>query len=304
MRRHDEPTAPLRAPAALPAGGAWTHWPAPAKLNLFLHVLGRRADGYHELQTLFRIVDWADRIAIEPTDETCIARVAGDPRIAPEQDLAVRAARLLQTACGVRRGARIAVDKRLPVGGGVGGGSSDAATVLVALDRLWGTRLARDDLAALGARLGADVPVFILGRDAWATGIGDVLEPVALAPALYVVIDPGVSVATGPVFQAPELTRTSRPLTISGWLSGVQGRNDLEPVVRARHPEVARALDWLGARAPARMSGSGACVFAEVPALAAGRALAAACPAPWTARVVRASGRSPLLDALAAQGAT
>lgn len=274
---------------------AWSHWSAPAKINLFLHVTGRRANGYHELETLFRIVDWCDRISIAPTDDGRIERVDGDPRIAAESDLAVRAARLLQTECGVRAGARLVVDKRLPMGGGLGGGSSDAATVLVALDRIWRTGLSTAALCELGARLGADVPVFVLGRDAWATGIGDRLEPMDLPAAHYVIIDPGVAVATGPVFQSPELTRDTAPITISGWLRGARGRNDLEPPVLARFPEVAAALAWLSARAPARMSGSGACVFAEVADAVAAARIVAECPAPWRAHAVLATGRSALL---------
>jgi 4-diphosphocytidyl-2-C-methyl-D-erythritol kinase len=275
---------------------AWSHWSAPAKINLFLHVTGRRADGYHELETLFRIVDWCDRIAIAPTGDGRIERVGGDPRIAVDHDLAVRAARLLQQACDVRLGARLAVEKRLPMGGGLGGGSSDAATVLVALDRIWRTGLSTAALCEIGARLGADVPVFVLGRDAWATGIGDLLEPMELPPAHYVIIDPGVAVATGPVFQAPELTRNTTPITISGWLRGSRSCNDLEPVVLARFPEVAAALSWLSARAPARMSGSGACIFAEVADAGAAAKIVEDCPAPWRAHAVRATGQSALLS--------
>ncbi len=274
---------------------AWSHWSAPAKINLFLHVTGRRADGYHELETLFRIVDWCDRISIAPTDDGRIERVGGDPRIAAEHDLAVRAARLLKEACGVRAGARLRIEKRLPIGGGLGGGSSDAATVLVALDRIWRTGLSTAALCELGARLGADVPVFVLGRDAWATGIGDRLEPMELPAAHYVIIDPGVAVATGAVFQSAELTRNTAPITIAGWLAGARGRNDLEPLVCSRVPEVAAARGWLSARAPARMSGSGACIFAEVADAAAAARIVAECPPPWRARAVLATGRSALL---------
>jgi 4-diphosphocytidyl-2-C-methyl-D-erythritol kinase len=181
------------------------------------------------------------------------------------------------------------------MGGGLGGGSSDAATVLVALDRIWRTGLSTAALCELGARLGADVPVFVLGRDAWATGIGDRLEPMEMPAAHYVIVDPGVAVATGPVFQSPELTRDTAPITISGWLRGARGRNDLEPLVTARFPEVAAAMAWLSARAPARMSGSGACIFAEVTDAVAAAGIIADCPPQWRAHAVQATGSSALL---------
>jgi 4-diphosphocytidyl-2-C-methyl-D-erythritol kinase len=284
-------------------GDGWTHWPAPAKLNLFLHVVGRRADGYHELQTVFRLLDFADHIALRVRDDGRIERVAGLPGLAPENDLAVRAARVLQAASGTRFGADIAVDKRIPAGGGLGGGSSDAATVLRALDQLWGTGLGPDRLAALGLGLGADVPVFVHGRSAWAEGVGEALAPIDLPAQAYVVVDAGETVPTGPVFQAPELTRDTPRTTIRGFLDGTPTRNDLEPVVRRRHPAVDAALNWLGRHAPARLTGSGGCVFAPVSDRAAGRAIAAACPPPWRAFVAQACDRSPLLDRLAAAGA-
>lgn len=281
----------------------WSAWPAPAKLNLFLHVTGRRPDGYHELQTVFQLLDFGDEVRLRPRTDGRVVRVAGAAGVAEDADLAVRAARLLQPLAPAGAGADIAVEKRIPVGGGLGGGSSDAATVLVALDRLWGLGLAPQHLAGLGLALGADVPVFVQGRSAWAEGVGDRLTPLDLPEAWFVVVDAGAEVATGEVFQAPELTRNSAPTTISRFLAGEATRNDLEPVVRARYPRVAAALDWLGALAPARMTGSGGCVFATARDESTARRLAERCPAPWTAFVARGVAESPLLAvARSAQG--
>lgn len=287
--------------AAEPDG--WSRWPAPAKINLFLHVVGRRSDGYHELQTVFRLLDFGDEVALRPRPDGRIERLAGLDGLPPEQDLVVRAARALQHAAGTSLGADIAVSKRIPAGGGLGGGSSDAATVLRALDHLWGTGLGVGRLASLGLALGADVPVFVHGRSAWAEGVGEVLQPIDLPPQDYVVLDPGEPVATGPVFQAPELTRNTPRTTIRGFLGGTTTRNDLEPVVRLRHPAVDAALRWLGTHAPARLTGSGGCVFAAVPDAATGQCIAAACPPPWRAFVARGRDRSPLLDRLDAHAA-
>lgn len=281
----------------------WSQWPAPAKLNLFLHVVGRRADGYHELQTVFRLLDFGDEIALRVRADGRIERVAGLAGVAPEADLAVRAARALQAATGTPLGADIAVRKRIPAGGGMGGGSSDAATVLRALDRLWGCGLGADRLAAIGLALGADVPVFVHGRTAWAEGVGERLQPLDLPPQVYLVVDPGAQVATGPVFQAPELTRDTPRTTIRGFLDGDPTRNDLEPVVCLRHPTVAAALTWLGRIAPARLTGSGACVFAAMPDRAAAERAAAECPSPWRAIVAASRDRSGLLDRLDAGAA-
>jgi 4-diphosphocytidyl-2-C-methyl-D-erythritol kinase len=278
---------------------AWSHWPAPAKLNLFLHVVGRRPDGYHELQTVFRLLDFGDEIALRVRSDGRIERLAGVPGVEPEADLAVRAARALQVASATPLGADIAVTKRIPAGGGMGGGSSDAATVLCALDRLWGCGLGTHRLAAIGLSLGADVPVFVHGRTAWAEGVGERLVPLDLPPQVYLVLDPGAQVATGPVFQAPELTRDTPRITIRGFLDGDSTRNDLEPVVRLRHPAVDAALIWLGRIAPARLTGSGACVFAAMPDRAAAERAAATCPPPWRAIVASSCDRSGLLERLA-----
>jgi len=277
------------------SAGAW--WPAPAKLNLFLHINGRRADGYHDLQTMFQLLDWGDEIGIEVTDDPRIERIEGPADIDPATDLAVRAALALQRANGARQGARIRVRKRVPVGGGLGGGSSDAATVLLVLNRLWGTSLTPAELASLGLALGSDVPIFVHGSSAWAEGRGEKLTPLELPEAWYLVVHPGVAVATAEIFQAPELTRNSPIITIRA-LSPGQTRNDCEPVVRSRYPAVAAALDWLGARATARLSGTGSCVFASFASAADAERVAARVPDEWSARVARGLDRSPLLAAL------
>jgi 4-diphosphocytidyl-2-C-methyl-D-erythritol kinase len=271
-----------------------SRWPAPAKLNLFLHVTGRRADGYHDLQTIFQLIDLSDDIHIEVRSDGKIERLAGPEEVPPEADLVVRAARALQAATGSRRGADLRVTKRIPLGGGLGGGSSDAATVLVALNRLWECGLAEDELAAIGVRLGADVPVFVRGRSAWAEGRGERLTPVELPERWFVVVHPRVHVPTAAVFQAPELTRNSPPITMSGYLlSG--GRNDFEPVVRVRYPEVARALDWLGQFAPARLTGTGSCIFAPCASRNEAQDIVARVPAQWRGLVARGLNVSPLL---------
>lgn len=277
---------------------AWSHWPAPAKLNLFLHVTGRRADGYHTLQTVFRLLDWGDEIAIAPRADGRIERVQGMAGVAPEDDLVVRAARRLQARAPAGSGADIAVTKRIPAGGGLGGGSSDAATVLVALNAIWRCGLDTDALAALGLALGADVPVFVRGRSAWAEGVGEVLTPVELPERWYVVLDPQISVPTGPLFQAPELTRDAAPTTIPRFLAGAEVSNAFEPVVAARYPAVAQALMWLGRHGQARLSGSGGCVFVEAADEARAREIAGDCPQGFKAYAARGVTRSPLMAAL------
>jgi 4-diphosphocytidyl-2-C-methyl-D-erythritol kinase len=274
-------------------------WPAPAKINLFLHVNGRRADGYHELQTLFQLLAWGDEIGIEVTEEPAIVRLAGPAGVAPEDDLSVRAARLLQGAAGVRQGARLQVRKRIPMGGGLGGGSTDAATVLRVLNHLWGSRLDAAALAALGLGLGSDVPIFVRGSSAWAEGRGEILTPMELPERWYLIVYPGVAVGTAGIFQAPELTRNSPLITIRAF-SPAQTRNDCEILVRERYPAVAAALAWLGAHAPARLSGTGSCIFAGFADAAAAERVAARVPDEWRAYVARGVNRSPLDEALAA----
>ena len=269
-------------------------WPAPAKLNLFLHIVGRRPDGYHCLQTVFQFVDLCDRLYFRVRRDGRIRRLDPLPGVAPEDDLTVRAARLLQAAGACALGADIRLEKRLPMGGGLGGGSSDAATTLHALNRLWRLNLAVDELQALAVRLGADVPVFVHGEAVWAEGVGERFRPLRLPEPWYVIVAPGCHVSTAEVFQAPELTRDCQVLTIDGFLSG-RGGNVFEPVVRRRYPEVGRALDWLGEYGPARLSGTGACVFAAFEAEARAREVAERVPPPWQGFVARGMNRSPLL---------
>ncbi|NID15699.1 4-(cytidine 5'-diphospho)-2-C-methyl-D-erythritol kinase [Luteibacter yeojuensis] len=277
------------------ADGDWTAWPAPAKLNLFLRIVGRREDGYHELQTVFRLLDWGDEVRLRVRADGVVTRptpVAGVPE---EADLAVRAARLLAAETGTALGAEIAVSKRIPMGGGLGGGSSDAASVLVGLNTLWRTGLSEDALAALGLRLGADVPVFVRGRSAWAEGVGERLVPTRLPRRWYVVVDPHEHVPTAALFAASELTRNAPRATISSFVSGDSAENAFEPVVRARHPRVAAALDWLGGFGHARLSGSGGCVFLETRTHEAALGVASRCPGGFTAHVAAGVDPSPLL---------
>ena len=242
---------------------------APAKLNLFLHVVGRKPDGYHLLQSVFVLLDFGDRITIEVRDDGQIHRTSTLAGVAEEQDLAIRAAQLLKRESGIPLGADIVIEKRIPMGGGLGGGSSDAATVLMALNRLWKLYLPRQRLQEIALPLGADVPFFVFGRDAWAEGIGEALQPVDLPAWWYVVISPGVHVPTPFIFQHPELTRNTIPLKIADFSAAglVDARNDLQPVVLKAFPAVASALRALHAVSQksvfgARMTGSGACVFA------------------------------------------
>ena len=270
-------------------------YPAPAKLNLFLHVTGRRADGYHLLQTVFRFIDFGDTLHFTLRSDGQIVLTQPLPGVPVELDLCYRAARLLQAATGTTQGVEITLEKRLPLGGGLGGGSSDAATTLIVLNRLWGTGLSRPELMALGLQLGADVPVFICGDNAWAEGVGETLTPIALEPAWYVVLVPPVSVATAAVFSAPELTRNTLPVTIPAFSAG-QTRNDLEPVVTGRYPSVARHLEWLQQYGVARMTGSGACVFAAFATEQAARVVLADKPAWIEGFVARGLDHHPLRD--------
>lgn len=268
-------------------------FPAPAKLNLSLLVTGRRADGYHLLQTVFRLIDFSDELRITPRADGVINRIGAIPGVAAEDDLTVRAARLLQAASGCTQGADIAVTKRLPMGGGLGGGSSDAATVLMALNRLWGLNWPPERLQALGVQLGADVPVFIFGESALATGIGEQLSALSLPPAWYLVLVPPVGVATARVFQDADLIRNSIPLTIPPF-SFSAGRNDLESVVCRHYPDVERHLSWLRQHGPARMTGSGACVFAEFGSEAEARAVLDRVPPTMRGVVARGLDRHPM----------
>ena len=242
---------------------AFQSFPAPAKVNLFLHVTGRRADGYHLLQTVFRLLDFSDTIQLRVREDGEIHRINEVPGVAEADDLCVRAAQALQQFSGTSHGADILVEKRIPMGGGLGGGSSDAATVLLALNRLWALNLPRETLLTIGLKLGADVPFFIFGENAWAEGVGEQMQPITLPPAWYVVLTPRVHVSTAEIFNSKELTRNTIPTTIAAF-SKVMVRNDLEPVVRRKYPAVDACMEWLSQFSPARMSGSGASVFIEV----------------------------------------
>lgn len=273
--------------------GPW--YPAPAKLNLMLHVVGRRPDGYHELQTVFRFLDRADLLAFRVREDGRVTRAPDIPGLAPEADLCVRAARLLQHETGTRLGVDITLDKRLPMGGGLGGGSSDAATTLLVLDQLWQLGLGRARLQALGLALGADVPVFVFGESAFAEGVGEQLTPVGLPPAWYLVLVPPVHVQTAAVFRHPQLTRNANRIKIPAFFPG-GGRNDLEAVVRREYPEVERHLQWLGRYSAARMSGSGACVFASFDDEESALEVLSELPADMQGFVAKGIDRHPLRD--------
>jgi 4-diphosphocytidyl-2-C-methyl-D-erythritol kinase len=279
------------------AARAEARFPAPAKLNLFLHITGRRADGYHDLQTLFQLIDLCDDIRITLRDDGLIERVGGPAEVPPESDLVVRAARALKAATDSSLGASLRVKKRIPMGGGLGGGSSDAATTLIALNQLWGLNLPPARLAAIGLTLGSDVPVFVYGSSAWAEGRGEMLTPVELAERWFVILHPGVHVATSEIFQAPELTRNSPAITLRAVFQ-TGGRNDCESVVRMRFPEVASALDWLARFAPARLTGTGACLFAPFATAIDAERVAAQVPERWTSFVARALNTSPVHEQL------
>jgi 4-diphosphocytidyl-2-C-methyl-D-erythritol kinase len=269
---------------------------APGKLNLFLHVLGRRADGYHLLQTVFRLIDRCDRVGIAVREDGEIRRHQPLPGVPPEEDLCVRAARLLKQHCGTRLGADLALEKNLPIGGGLGGGSSDAATTLIALNRLWQAELPRAELQALALPLGADVPFFVFGENALGEGIGERLAALELPPAWYLVLVPPVALATRDVFSDNALTRNTKPLKIPPFFSGL-GANDLEAVAVKRRPEIAAHLDWLRQRSPqARMTGSGACVFAEFATESAARAALGELPGAMRGFVARGLQRHPLYE--------
>ncbi len=269
--------------------------PAPAKINLFLHIVGRRADGYHLLQTAFRMLDWGDEITLRRRDDGAIVRTSDVPGVPADADLVVRAARALQAASGTRCGADIGVVKRIPMGGGLGGGSSDAASVLVALNRIWACGLSRGQLQEIGLKLGADVPFFIFGRTAFAEGVGEALQAMDVAPAWYVMVAPPVAVPTAEIFSAPELTRNSEPIIMRRFATHTT-RNDMQATVCKRFPEVAEALVWLSQYGAARMSGSGACIFAPFDSEEKAQQVVATAPQGWKVWVAAGLDRHPLLD--------
>lgn len=275
--------------------------PAPAKLNLFLHVLGQRSDGYHLLQTVFQLLDYGDTLRLRHRDDGRLVLHASIPGVDPEQNLIMRAARLLQSQTGSRAGANIELIKRLPMGGGLGGGSSDAASTLLGLNQLWNLQLDLDALAQLGVQLGADVPVFVHGRSAWAEGIGDQLHAIALPERWFAVMIPACQVSTADIFSDQALTRSTPAIRIRASLDPVMDmdcRNDCEPVVARRHPEVAQALEWLSDHAPARLTGTGACVFASFADEHSAQQVLDCLPAGYSGFIARGVNQSPAHRAL------
>ncbi len=275
-------------------------WPAPAKINLFLHIVGRREDGYHLLQTVFQFLDYGDRLWFDLREDGQICRLTEVAGVPESEDLVVRAARSLQQAASSSLGVAIRIEKNLPMGGGLGGGSSDAATVLVALNQLWGLGLSIDQLAELGLALGADVPVFVRGYAAWAEGIGEKLTPIELPAPWFLVIHPQCHVVTAELFSDSELTRDVQSIKMSAFLAG-HVTNVFEPVVRKRHQQVDKALNWLSKFGIAKMSGSGACVFAAFANKKEAQAVLQELPDEWQGFVAKGMNRSPLVDRLASE---
>ncbi len=258
-----------------------------------LHITGRRDDGYHLLETVFQFIDLYDALEFSLTEESDLVRVPGNSPVVPADDILLTTARLLQSRFGVSQGIRIDIDKRIPIGGGLGGGSSNAATCLLALNRLWGLDLSLQQLAEIGLELGADVPIFIYGRAAWASGIGEELESIEPEEPIYLLIDPKIAVPTTQIFAAQELTRNSDPLTIRAFLRG-EGTNVCEPVVRKLYPQVGQAIDWLSQYGAARMSGTGACIFAPFDSHRQAEVVKSRVPTRWAAYIVKAMNRNPV----------
>ena len=278
---------------------------APAKLNLFLHITGRRPDGYHSLQTVFQLLDWGDTLHFTRRSDGLVTRSSDISGVPPEQDLTVRAALLLKSHTGTQEGVDIAIEKRLPMGAGLGGGSSDAATTLLALNRLWKLALPREELQAIALKLGADVPFFVFGKNAFAEGVGEALEVVQLPPRYFLVVTPRVHVPTAAIFSEKSLTRDSKPLTIvdflaqhsgnAGWPDSF-GRNDMQQVVVGKYAEVAQVLGWFDNVAPARMTGSGASVFAAFQSRDEAEAAQAKLPSDWNSAVTASLHTHPLFS--------
>ena len=293
--RQDSDAITMHANAVpMPVDG-WSVWPAPAKLNLFLRIIGHRADGYHLLQTAFQLLDWGDDIALRARADGRIERLRGAPGVVAGDDLAVRAALALRAATGCSLGADIDIDKRIPQGGGFGGGSSDAATVLVGLNHIWRLHLTADELARIGLALGADVPVFVHGRSAFAEGIGERLAPLVLPRRWFLLVDPGFGVSTAELFQAPDLTRDAPPMTIADFLSGSVSGNAFEPVLRKRCPRIGTALDALASFGTPHVTGTGAGLFLAFDDPARADAVRAKLPPKWRAWVAAGVDESPLL---------
>ncbi len=272
-------------------------WPAPAKINLFLHVTGQRSDGYHELQTAFQFLDYCDYLSFEHTLDNDIQLLTAMDGVEHKDNLIVRAAKLLRDYTGINKGVLIALEKKLPMGGGLGGGSSNAATTLIALNHVWNCQLSNKQLAQLGLDLGADVPIFIYGHAAWAEGVGEKLVAISPPEPWYVVIVPDCQVSTAEIFSAPQLTRDCRSITISRFLSG-EGKNVCEGVVRKNYPLVAKALDWLSNYATPRMTGTGACVFADFSSQQQAQDVLAMLPNHWRGFIAKGCNESPLTQCM------
>lgn len=270
-----------------------TAWPAPAKINLFLHITGQRDDGYHLLQTAFQFLDYGDVLQFGVHDNPSISLSTAIDGVDDEDNLIIRAARALQASANIQQGVNITIEKRLPIGGGLGGGSSNAATTLLALNQLWQCHLSKTELAQLGLTLGADVPIFLHGEAAWAEGVGEQLSPISPPEPWYAVIAPDCHVSTAEVFSSQELTRDCEPITISRFLSG-EGRNICEDVVTKLYPQVSEALSWLGQYGKARMTGTGACIFASFDSRAQAQQVITAIPAHWQGFVAKGCNCSPL----------
>lgn len=268
-------------------------WPAPAKINLFLHIIGRRSDGYHQLQTVFQFLDYCDYLQFQITEQSDVQLTHSIDGVDDEDNLIVRAAKLLQDHANIEHGAVISLDKKLPMGGGLGGGSSNAATTLVALNQLWKCQLTGDELAQLGLSLGADVPIFIHGHAAWAEGVGEKFVAISPPEPWYVVIAPDCHVSTAEIFASPQLTRDCRSITMSRFLSG-EGRNVCEDVVIKDYPPVAEALDWLSQYGSPRMTGTGACVFVDVKHQQQAQKVLEMLPENWQGFIAKGCNESPL----------
>lgn len=276
---------------------------APAKLNLFLHITGRRPDGYHELQSVFQLLDWGDTLHFTLRDDGKVSRKTDVPGVPEQTDLVVRAASLLKAHAGVEAGVDIEIGKRLPMGAGLGGGSSDAATTLLALNRLWKLDLPREELQSLAVKLGADVPFFVFGKNAFAEGIGEALQQVQLPARWFLVVTPRVHVPTAAIFSDKSLTRDSKPITITDFLAQQScgagwpdsfGRNDMQQVVTSKYAEVAKVVEWFYNLTPARMTGSGASVFAAFRSKAEAEAAQAKLPAGWNSAIAESLSEHPL----------
>jgi len=270
-----------------------TAWPATAKINLFLHITGQRDDSYHLLQTAFQFLDYGDVLQFGVHDNPSISLSTAIDGVDDEDNLIIRAARALQASANIQQGVNITIEKRLPIGGGLGGGSSNAATTLLALNQLWQCHLSKTELAQLGLTLGADVPIFLHGEAAWAEGVGEQLSPISPPEPWYAVIAPDCHVSTAEVFSSQELTRDCEPITISRFLSG-EGRNICEDVVTKLYPQVSEALSWLGQYGKARMTGTGACIFASFDSRAQAQQVITAIPAHWQGFVAKGCNCSPL----------